>query len=367
MTAAMTARDDPGLSLREIEALPRQVGPRGDGWRSYRCPLPACAGKVGPSLRVNMATGGWTCHRCGATGLLAEWRDRERAGGATRARVHRALARATHPRTVVPETASSPETWGWRDQWDAAVPILDDRAIPGIAYLWGRAIVPTTAAAAGVRYHPRYGTKQRLQGADGTDRWRDPGPAILVPLQSPVGRSGALAVTGVQGRYIDGREANGWRKVQTGGTGAFLTAGADDAHPVAIVEGPLDALALADGGPGWDGVPAIACVRATPPQWLTSRVLDRWVILALDADEAGDRGAEAALPVLQAAGAIVTRERPRGGAKDWADARLAEWRVGYRPSTWPPPHDPDHPALDDLPERRDPPPLPPGWWPGHRS
>ena len=363
----MTAQDDPGLSLREIEAVPRQVGPRGEGWRSYLCPLPACAGKVGPSLRVNMATGGWQCHRCGATGLLVEWRDRERAGGDVRARGQRVLDRSTRPRAVVPETAPAPETWGWRDQWDASVPILDDRALPGIAYLWGRAIIPATAAAAGVRFHPHYGTPQNLKADDGTDRWRDPGPAVLVPLWAPQGPSRELALTGVQGRYIDGREANGWRKVQTGGGGAFLTAGADDADPVAIVEGPLDALALADGGPGWDGVPAIACTRASIPPWLASRVLGRRVILALDADDAGDRGADRALPVLQASGATVTRVRPPHGAKDWADARIVEWRATYRPRGWPPPHDPEYPALDDLPDPRNPPPLPAGWWPGHRG
>jgi hypothetical protein len=349
---------DTALSLREIEAHPHQVAGRGDGWRSYHCPMPACADGGRPSLRVNMATGGYKCHRCGTTGLLAEWRDDDRPSDA-RARGHRALARAT--RAPPPAMAPAPETWPWRDQWDAAMPIGAAGAEPGMAYVWGRAIVPVTAMASGVRYCPRFGTTQRLD-ADGMPRWRSPGPAVLAPLWAPVGPSRTLALTGVQGRYIDGREADGWRKVQTGGTGAFLTDGADDADPVAIVEGPFDALAMADDGSGWLGTPAIACTRASLPAWLLSRVLDRCVIVAYDADDAGDRGADVAIAALKAAGAIVTRRRPRGH-KDWADARLREWRDAYRPETWPPPHDPDAPALDDLPEPRDPPRLPAGWWP----
>jgi hypothetical protein len=347
---------DPVLSLAEIEALPGndRVRPT-DGWRSYRCPLPACNGHTSAALRVNMATGGYRCHRCGATGLLAEWRTNQATG--QRERAVRALDRATRPRVAI---APPTPTWSWADQWAEAVPIFDDRAIPGIAYLWGRAIVPATAAAAGVRYHPTFGTRQRLD-ADGVTRWRSAGPAVLFPLLSP-GPGGTLALTGVQGRYIDGRETTGWRKVQTGGAGAFHTMGADDADPVAIVEGPFDALAMADGGPGWPATPAIACTRASIPAWLRARVLGRWVELALDADPAGQRGADDAEAVLTAAGArAVTRATPPHGAKDWADARLAEWRDAYRPDRWPPPPDPDD---ADREVEHSTPRLPAGWWPG---
>jgi hypothetical protein len=350
------------LSLAEIEALPGNNRVRAtNGWRSYRCPLPACRGHEKVALRINMATGGYVCHRCNAKGLLAEWRD-DRSNDA-RARGHRALARATRARPAVTATAPAPETWPWRDQWDAAIPIADDGAVAGMAYVWGRAIVPVTAIMAGVRYSARYGTAEHRRADDGVSHRCDPGPAVLVPLWSPQGPSRTLAITGVQGRYIDGREAYGWRKVQTGGTGAFLTAGADEADPVAIVEGPFDALAMADGGPAWLGTPAIACTRASLPPWLLACVLDRTVIVAFDADDAGDRGADVAIAALHGAGAIVARVRPRGH-KDWADTRLAEWRGSYRPDRWPPPHDPDAPALDDLPEPRDPPRLPAGWWPG---
>ena len=70
----------PVLSLADLEAF--DPGAReGHRERRFCCPLPACAGKrVDPahrSLSVNVQTGAWTCHRCGAKGCLRErWRQR---------------------------------------------------------------------------------------------------------------------------------------------------------------------------------------------------------------------------------------------------------------------------------------------------
>jgi DNA primase len=91
-------------------------------------------------------------------------------------------------------------------------------------------------------------------------------------------------------------------------------AGALDASPVVIVEGPLCALTLA-----LVGVPAVALMGTTTPKWLPRALALRRVVLALDSDEAGDRAVRDTLtPAFGIVGATVERWRP-AGAKDWND------------------------------------------------
>jgi DNA primase len=139
----------------------------------------------------------------------------------------------------------------------------------------------------------------------------------VFPLSSPQ-TDGTWAITGIQGRYIDGREADGCPKVKTGGSGVFLTPDAVIGNRrIVICEGPFDALALAQ----WPDQPrpAMAVQGTNLPGWLATHVLDRVVILAQDADTAGDAAADRHAPVLTGWGARVSRKRPRAPFKDWAE------------------------------------------------
>ena len=303
------------LSLADLEANDPRGQSRGNA-RRFRCPLDACDGATyrGPAqpLAVDMTTGAWMCHRCGSSGLLTDYRTHRPAD--QRARWGRALARATRLRPVATVPEPKPETWPWKAQWDASVPLTTREAMPAAEYVMGRGIRWEPAHDAGARFHPRYGTGQSLDTPDGQRR-RDPGPAIVFPLTAPGSGTGTWALTGVSGRYIDGREAQGWRKVQTGGGGGgvFATLGAAHADALVLVEGPMDALALAQ-----EGIPALA-VGTALPKWLATLVLDRVVILAQDADTAGDAAADRHAPVLTGWGARVSRKRPRAPFKDWAE------------------------------------------------
>jgi hypothetical protein len=310
------------LSLAELEANDPRGQARGNT-RRFRCPLDACDGKTyrGPAqpLAVNITTGAWMCHRCQSKGLLTEYRTHRPDD--RRARIGRALSKATRLRPVTTVTEPKPASWPWNRQWDASLPLTDPGALEAAMYIMDRGIRWGPAHDAGVRFHPRYGTAQRIEDPDGTVRWRDPGPAVVFPLSS-LQPDGTWAITGVQGRYIDGREADGWRKVQTGGTGVFLTPGAVSGNRrIVICEGPFDALALAQ----WrhEPRPAMAVQGTTLPKWLATHVLGRTVILAQDADQAGDAAAERHTPVLTGWGARVSRKRPRPPFKDWAE--VAEW------------------------------------------
>ena len=329
-----------GLSLAEIESFNPGARTGTRDWVSFRCPLPACGGKDDPALRANRVTGGYRCHRCGASGILDEFQQRavtgrvgDRLAGARRT-LHRELALPQH---VTASQSPAPETWTWRAQWNEAIAILGPGAGQGVGYLAGRGLDPVTAGAAGLRFHPCFGTAEWRNGTQGR-----PAPAVLVPLRGADG-----SVSGVQGRFINGRKDDGWRRMQTGGAGVFLTAGCliDDGYPqlppgpihgsggsvnpafhpvrgsVSVCEGPYDALALADDGPDWEGRPTIALLGTGFPSWLLRHVLGQTVFLGHDADEACDAAAARHADMLVRAGAKPSRLRPPDPAKDWADAR----------------------------------------------
>jgi hypothetical protein len=85
-----------------------------------------------------------------------------------------------------------------------------------------------------------------------------------------------------------------------------------------LTEAPFDALTLA-----LCGVPAVAlCGSSAPPEFLTRGAFGRRYWLAFDADEAGDKAAEAIGASLKRSGGLVERLRP-SSAKDWNEALQA--------------------------------------------
>jgi DNA primase len=117
-----------------------------------------------------------------------------------------------------------------------------------------------------------------------------------------------------QGRFVDGRDNP---KAITYGPkkyGVFLTPGAlgrMEGAPLIVTEAPIDALSLAAVG-----FPALALCGTSGPPWLHRAGAFRRVMLAFDADEAGDRAAHELAPDLETFGARCSRLRPEGG-KDW--------------------------------------------------
>jgi hypothetical protein len=287
------------LSLAELEAFdPRSAG--GERERRFCCPLPACGDKARDrahqSLSVNAETGLWTCYRCGAGGKLAEHRAPRPWGSAGAARRAAALgAFRVSPDPQPGRAASAPELGA---MLAACAPVA---GTPGESYLFRRGIGLDTATAAGVAFaRDWYGR-----------------PAVVFPLRDRVGR-----VVAASGRYVDGRlpktRVAGDRKL-----GAFATPGVWDASPDAaalvVVEGPADALSLAECD-----VPAVALVGTAAPGWLRAAAAFRRVVVALDADGAGDRAAAGLLRELAPFAQCIERLRPPAG-KDWNDALLADY------------------------------------------
>jgi predicted RNA-binding Zn-ribbon protein involved in translation (DUF1610 family) len=281
------------LSLHELESNdPRAAAGRRE--RRFLCPLCGDDKPRDPahrSLAVNTQTGAWLCHRCGEKGLLKDyWTERAPQTARPRERSRAVLERAFGLPQAREREPGGEGRFDWRAAWGDASEI---QATLGAGYVERRGIPARFAAENGVRFaRCWYGR-----------------PALLFPVRD---ESGGLVA--VSGRFVDGRENP---KTQTAGPkslGVFATAGALAAPVVAVAEGQMDALALA-----LCGVPSLALIGTSPPEWLPAALAFRPVLVATDADRGGDEAAEKLLSRLSALGARALRLRPRGG-KDWNDA-----------------------------------------------
>lgn len=302
------------LSLAELETFDSRA-PHRAGTRRFLCP--SCGADkrrdaAHRSLAVNTHTGAWTCHRCAAKGLLKEfWTKRENTShtsfvNSRRARTRAALAQALAlpeakaSQAVKAETEDEKTARAWA-AWRDALRLLNNRENSGQAYLEGRGIDATLAANAGVRFAPNfYGHA-----------------AVLFPVTNRAGE-----VVAVSSRFINPRGDFKTISIGNKSSGVFVTPNALASPVIAVTEAPIDALAL------WMcGIPAIALIGCTAPEWLLAALAGRDVLLATDADDAGDKVAEALTPRIVARGGRVLRLRARG-AKDWGEALE---RIGETP------------------------------------
>ena len=93
----------------------------------------------------------------------------------------------------------------------------------------------------------------------------------------------------------------------------FVTLGALDAPIVTLCEGAFDALALAACG-----FPALAMVGCNMPGWLPGVLAFKRVLVASDADDAGEKAACEWTAALQSFGARCERLKPYQ-AKDFSE------------------------------------------------
>jgi hypothetical protein len=291
MAFMVTAPPAPrGLSLSDLGLA------AGSGEQRRPCPLcsPERRKAARKDLVANGTTGLWKCHHCGESGLLTDfWTNQPQrpAREWRRERLRQAFAL-----TSKPDPAPDPDDAIWRQRLLQAA---DLAGTPGEAYLADRGIPRELAALCDVQFI-----------ADWYGR-----PGVLFPLR---GAQGDIQAAGV--RYIDGRTDPKTRTAGKLSLGVFATPSAFTSDPVIIVEGPADALSIATTGRA-----AIALHRTSAPAWLVRKLTRRRVLVALDADAAGDPAAEKLITELQSYGARATRLRPPAG-KDWNDTLLT-WGV----------------------------------------
>src|SRR5262245_5571356 len=271
------------LSLEELQSYDAHGG-RGPGKeRRYCCPL--CGKTVTDEhrdLTVDVRTGEYFCHCCGAAGVLREYQG---VSGSGRVFIPSA------PRKSEPEQKSQK----WRNWFADAKPIA---GTAGADYLEGRGVPVEAATAAGVKFGPWW-----RRGNDGAVQF----PAVQFPVYDADGNLVAVIARAIEGNVK-----------RTGGDvklGVFrATLEATNANQIAITESPIDGLILAAVG-----LDAIATGGTHWPEWLPPALQDKDVAIATDADSAGDECASRLSSLLPTA----WRLRPVG-CKDWGEvAQLA--------------------------------------------
>jgi hypothetical protein len=282
------------LSLATITAFD-PAGGRGGTERRSCCPFCGTGKPIDAahrSLSVNVVEGVFLCHRCGARGPLEDaargWDFRTRRTGRDFARARRSGPAAPLHTPAPPEAALRV-----RNRLEGSVPIA---GTIGEAYLRRRGL-PGIGAAHDAKYHPAFFGR----------------PAVVFAVRNERG-----AVVAVHGRMLDDRAP----KAVTIGPkrlGIYATArDALQAGAFAVTEAPIDALSIAAVG-----VPAVALLGTTFPSWLRRRVLGKTILIATDADDAGEKAAAALRAALDPFGAHCVRV-DFGAAKD-ANAYLCAY------------------------------------------
>ena len=243
------------------------------------------------SLALNVETGAWHCHRCGAHGLLEENKtprdDDPLRSGSRYAKRHRgsrtrkSVPPAPRPPSPVELAEQAEKRATLRRLWSAAVPIDAPAACTGADYLWEARRIPVVVALdARMRF-----------SADWYGR-----PSLAFPVVN-----GERRLVAAESRFVDERTP---KSMSAGpkSAGVFEAApGALDAEGVAICEGAITALSLAVCG-----LPALAlCGHAGAPAWFVRRLALHKVFVALDWDEEG----------AEKAGAVLMRDLAAVGAK----------------------------------------------------
>jgi DNA primase len=306
------------LSLADLESYDPHAKRTGNEWRF----LSPCCGDGKPrddahrSFALNKSTGAFQCFRCKCKGLLKDnWEPM--TAKPRKARTAAALARAFSVEAI-PSPAYKQKTASESEQQAAKIKLERLKSkmkvwqsafdgSPAQDYLQARGISPETAKAFGCGFaekweHWRAGDQGRLH-VESTDR------RVVFPMTDANGEFIAL-----HGRAIDA-QYSGSPKISKGdkSLGVFQTPGALESEIVAIVEGPVDAMALHQCG-----MPAAAIVGTSADAWLTSALAFRKVFVATDNDDAGNTAAEKLIADLRSFGARAFRLCP-DDVNDWSE------------------------------------------------
>ena len=307
---ASTCSDALALSLADLENFDAHA-PSGSSERRFCCPLCGAGKSITPAHRcfgVNCDSGAFHCHRCDARGKLTDfWEKRPDYSATNRAQHARvALNRALSPQTAPnlptrqakpktkPETPQSGAAIQWRDIYDGAHELENTS---GAKYLQGRGVSSEVAALSGVRFARNYPSI---------------GAAVLFPIFDFAGELCAVSARAIGTTTKGNTRAGGHKSAGVFGASWHKWTAFDGDLPALIVcEAPIDALSLASCG-----FPALALIGCNAPAMLHRATAFRRVLLATDADGAGDKAAQVLAATLPAYGATCERLRP-DGAKDW--------------------------------------------------
>jgi len=172
-----------------------------------------------------------------------------------------------------------------------------DRALP---YLTSRGITEQTARAASLGYNPE--TRECSRAKWGMEPDREYGDRFWLPAGIVIPSYAGGALWRLQIRRETVKEGQDRYKTVTGSSNALY--GVDSlqpGQPAILVEGPFDALATRQAAGDLAGVAACGTSGARRIKWISALALCSDVLVALDADQAGDAASAYWLDVLPTA------------------------------------------------------------------
>lgn len=299
------------VTLQELETFDGRPQKSGDETR-FLCNLSdTCRGKPRDgehrSLCVNTRNGFYVCHRCGTKGKLKDfWEERPKLN---RKQLAHAKLSAQFAPPVKSESAKESNaehlSENYVEKFKSYRQVFAESQAEN--YLHKRGILIETAREAGCGYAAAWEHWEKREG-----KWLLAGVDKRVVFGIYDDKNDLVAI---HGRAINDDHHNS-SKITKGdkSLGVFF------AHPkvlqakvIAVCEGATDALALTSCG-----VAAVAMTGTTAPDWIGKKLAFKHVLLATDADEAGDKAADKLKFELEKYGAKIFRLRPRR-AKDWAE------------------------------------------------
>lgn len=312
-------------SWGELENLTLEEGDlrdaiRAEGGKALRAKCPYHGSDHQRSLRVNLETGNFKCHACGAWGYLDSHRRRGKSGiqGDARAmqgehRGNRPSIASAPPKQITPPPRPRPELAEKLAEYQQALP-----GSPAAAYLKKRAIPLELAQGLGAGY--------AASGSWLGRNWQQ--GRIVFPHTTPEGE-----IVNLYGRALGDvpEQYKGLKHDHLSGAKGYVNARAllRGEGPLAICEGVFDLLAIMAAGQER----ALAIFGLDGWRWEWAKDAGA-LILALDNDRAGQKAAAD----LARAGRLRGKEialldaEAYAGAKDIAEA----WAAGsFHLGSWP--------------------------------
>lgn len=298
------------LSLSELENFDSRSSARGKE-RRFCCPRCGAAkpkDAAHRSLAVNTENGAFFCHRCQSKGRLKEfWEDRPQIPKKARTR-QKLISHFSLETVDYKQQKSANEVEKEENPTDKMVEFQKNfSGSLAESYLLKRGISSELAIQTGCGYAPKWehwekdGEKWKLKGTD---------KRVIFPVYNRAEKLVALHTRAIDGKHINSSKITRGNKSD----GVFATRkDIFDSRIVAICEAPIDALALE-----MCGIPAVALIGTSAPDWLGLKFSFKQVLIATDADLAGDKAAFNLQNQLLSRGAKIYRLRPRT-AKDWAE------------------------------------------------
>ncbi len=206
---------------------------------------------------------------------------------------------ALSDRPVLPPAECNAPSAAWQAQAGKLATWAEQQMSDGaLSYLWSRGLTTETIAGARLGYNPAGAWSERTKWGLGPDQ--DGNTRIWIPQGIVIPWYVCGALWKLQVRRDETKPAQERYKTIPGSTNALYNVDSlHDGRPAMLVEGPFDALSVGQAAGDLIGVAACGTSGARRARWYSMLALCSPVLVALDADQAGDTASHVWCDILQ--------------------------------------------------------------------